>query len=147
MLLPGPHRHAIAACRLLTGILSDMLVGSPQPVFVIEQTIERPELMLGLPFRSQTQFPLHFTDLHRSLLPCLHSASKQWKQLQAMGLPLVHSFPVLRVLRPYRHLSCRLFGPRASGVSQNVSLLVLPFPFPSRERLPMFSTVDSTGVG
>src|SRR5215510_8351912 len=95
VLLPGPHLHAIAACRLRAGVLSDMLVGSPQPVFVIEQTIGRPELMLRLPFRPQTQFPLHFTDIHGSLLPCSHSASAQWKRLQAMGLPPVHSFPVL----------------------------------------------------
>ena len=64
-----------------------------------------------------------------------------------MGLPPVPSFPVLRVLRPYRRLSFRLFGLRASGLSPSVSPLVLPFPFASRERLPLFITLDSSGVG
>src|SRR5438034_7383323 len=100
VLLPSSHINAIASRRFLSSVLPDMVVGSLEPISIVEQVVECTEFMFGLYLRSETKFPLHFADIHRSILPCLHSASPLWKHLQAMGLPHADGFPALRVLRP-----------------------------------------------
>ena len=104
-------RHPIHPWRLSASIGFDVVIRLGQPVTMREQRIEVPKTMLGFYCCSLTQFPLQFTDIHRSIPPCSHSGSLRQKRLHAPALPPVRDFLALRggtspprVLRPTCHL-------------------------------------------
>ncbi len=90
-------RHTIHARRLTTGVGFDVLVRHRQPVTMGEQRLEVPKPMLRFDGCLLTQFPLHVTDIHRSIPPCGHAGHVRQKRLHAPALPPGRDFLALLV--------------------------------------------------
>jgi hypothetical protein len=112
--IAGAHGFTISTCRFSSLVGIDGVVSYSQPDFVTEQSVEVLELVSGFLCGFLTKFLLHFIAIHRDDSPaneiddlCIRS----FRKLRAFALgysltPLTHrvdGFPVLRLLRPFRH--------------------------------------------
>jgi hypothetical protein len=75
------------------------MMSGTEPGLVVQQMVQVVEAVASVLFCPKTQFLLRFTDIHRdaSVFTFGYIAPKH---LEAVALPLVHGFPILRVLWP-----------------------------------------------
>src|SRR5262249_38977212 len=110
------HVYAVATGSLAACILSDVIMGQPEPVHVgdqVEQAVELASLVL---FGPQTELPLHFADVHRVFTP--YRLPLLGNSQQTAALRPVVGFPDLRLLWRLRRspgFSSRLLGTSVSG--------------------------------
>ena len=112
------HGHAVTAGSFTACVLGDVIMGKSEPVHVGDETEQVVELASLVLFSPQTEFPLHFTDVHEDFTPYRLPLLGNFRQTAA--LRHVAGFPDLRLLWPLRR-PFRFTGRLLASVSRGLS--------------------------